>query len=206
MAYYGIALGGNKRNWAFWDNFYASANTAGNIDYAAHLKTRHKGLPFKFDGCNEDWQNYFSQEMPTGEPVVGDVFATHWINAGTDVSKLIVHIKRAAPAGTVITVGVRDATGATIGTDVDVPLDTPGYIKVPVDELLQTNGTVQMIYTAAGTSVGVPAASPGGLDMACFAIFADLFNGHDEAPCVCCVPKCDVPTPTPECFTPTRGC
>jgi hypothetical protein len=76
MARYGIALGGNKRNWPMWDNLYASGNTAGDIKYAAHLKVRDYVLPLEFDGQDCDWQAYVEQEVNGGAFVIGDVIAT----------------------------------------------------------------------------------------------------------------------------------
>jgi hypothetical protein len=213
MAVYGVALGGNKRTGGMWpgySNLYASGNTAGNIDYAAHLKTRHKGLPFVWNGAGDDWQSWLHQETATGTLLVGDQLQTHWLNEGTNVEALYIHNKVAAAAATPgnatavppvlptaatsIRVEIVNAAGVVVGTPATVNLTVPGFSKVPVGLLLQTNSFVRV------TLLG------GDLTTACFAAFADLFNAFDEHPCSCFVPGCDVPTPSPECFTPSSTC
>jgi hypothetical protein len=203
MAVYGVALGGNKRNWPGWDNLYASGNTAGRIDYSAHLKNRHKGLPFVWNGAGDDWQNWLHQETPNGELVVGDELITHWISEGTNVEAIYIHNKVAAagnptatpPAPPVtIEVSVVDATGAVVGPVTPVALSATGFTKIDVDTLFQTNSQIRVKVTG------------GDFTTACLAIIADLFNAFDEHPCSCFVPGCEVPTPEPQCFTPSSTC
>lgn len=190
MARYSIALGGNKRNW-FWDNLYASANTAGNIKYAAHMMTRHKGPMMEFDGGGHNMQSYYKQEMAGGTPQVNDEFDFVWLNSGTDVRAIYIHNKVAA-AGTRIAVQVRDSsTGALVGAATTVDLSTVGFTKVTGGGLLQNNAAAQVVLKA------------GDLTATCFGYVVDLFTAYSEAPCSCAPVACAVPMPDPTCFNPT---
>ncbi len=190
MARYGIALGGNKRNWPMWDNLYASGNTAGDIKYAAHLKVRDYVLPLEFDGQDCDWQAYVEQEVAGGMFTVGDVVDTHWINEGTHINRVVLHNKRAVP-GLTLDAQFFDTAGVAVGPVIALNLATEGFTGLggPGNNIaMPKNGSLQIKITA------------GVLEDACFGLYVDLVDFKSQHPCVCPVEKCDVPDPTPECF------
>ena len=192
MARYGIALGGNKRNFPEWDNLYASGNTAGFIHYAAHLMTRHKVLPVNLDFNHPNWHSWMKQEVAGGALVVGDILDVVWINPGTHVEKIAVH-KKNADAATVVTVRLRDDLGAVIGTDFDVQLGALGAFHVQaIGQTFQRAGSVQIVLKT------------GSLEGACFALMTELVNFYSEYGCACDNVACDVPVPVPTCFDSIR--
>jgi hypothetical protein len=193
MARYGIAQGGNKRNFPQWDNLYSSARE-GFIHYASHLMTRHKVIPLNFDGAHGNWHSYFKQEMPSGHPVLNDEFDMLWLNAGSRINSIVIHNKVVAPAATAVTVRIEDTAGVVVLAAVTVPLTTAGWVSIPVNLLLTQNASVVVKHTAG------PAGS---LEQTCFTVFADLVNYYSEHECSCATTFCDVTMPNPVCFTPT---
>lgn len=193
MARYGIALGGDKRNFPEWDNLYASGNNAGFIHYASHLMSRHKVLPFNFDHDHPNWQSWLKQEVAGGVLAVNDIVDVVWINPGTLVQHIAIHKKKLSDAAAVVTVRLRDETGATIGTDFDVdlgataPANTPYHVQ-GVERLFQRGGSVQLLLKT------------GSLEHTCFSLFTSLLNFHSEHGCSCDVAACAVPIPVPVCF------
>jgi hypothetical protein len=193
MAHYSVAVGGNKRHFA-WDNLYASGNTAGDIRYTPHHAVRQFVLPMDFNGTNQDWQAYFNMEVANGTPLVGDTFDWYWLNNGTEVKRLVVHNRRAAP-GVAVAFTIRDAAGAVVGAPIAADLSVEGYINlgVAVDAAMPTNGTVQMEVVA------------GDIRGACFSTFVELTDFHSDKHCGCAPVACDTPMPEPVCFTPAQG-
>ena len=197
MARYGIALGGDKRNFPEWDNLYASANGAGFIHYASHLMARHKVLPFNFDYDHPNWQSWLKQEVAGATLVVNDIVDVMWINPGTLVEHISIHKKKTSTGPAVVTVRLRDDTGATIGTDFDVDLGataspTAPYQVQAIGQMFQRAGSVQLVLKT------------GSLDHTCFSVFTSLVNFHSEHGCSCDTEVCDVPTPVPTCFNSIR--
>ncbi|MGL5248466.1 MAG: hypothetical protein ACRC8U_09750 [Brooklawnia sp.] len=197
MARYGIALGGDKRNFPEWDNLYASGNGAGFIHYASHLMARHKVLPFNFDHDHPNWQSWLKQEVAGAALVVNDIVDVMWINPGTLVEHIAIHKKKLSGAPCVVTVRLRDNTGATIGTDFDVDLGSTApagvtYHVQGISAIFQKPGSVQLLLKT------------GSLEHTCFSVFTSLVNFHSEHGCSCDVEVCEVPTPTPTCFNSIR--
>ncbi len=193
MARYGIAQGGNKRNFPEWDNLYSSARN-GFIHYASHLMTRHKVIPLNFDGSHPNWQSYFKQETPTGSPALNDEFDMVWLNVGSFVNAVVIQNKRVGPAGTTVSVRIEDTAGVVVAAPVTVDLAVLGWTRIPVDVMLTQNASVVVKHTAG------PASS---LEETCFTVFADLVNFYSEHECSCTTVFCDVQMPDPLCFTPT---
>ena len=192
MAHYGIALGGNKRNFPGWDNLYASGNTAGDIKYSGHMMVRHKAPVFDFDGTSSQWQSYFKMETPNQKYLVGDFVDVHWINQGTHINRIVVQNKTAASAGTAIKVRVRDSAGAVVGPVMTVDLTVVGYTGLGganIDVAMPLNGAVEIELTG------------GDLTTACFAIGVDLVTFASATQCGCIAVPCDSPAPAAQCFT-----
>jgi hypothetical protein len=189
MARYGIAQGGDKRNFPQWDNLYSSARH-GFIHYASHLMTRHKVIPLNFDGAHGTWTNYFKQEVAGGFPQVNDEFDVLWLNAGSHMSRIAIHNKNAA-AGVTATVRIEDTAGVVVSPPVVLNLATAGWVNIPLDVFLVQNASVVIKLTA------------GDLRDTCFTVFASLENYFSEHECSCAAVACDVPMPSPVCFTPT---
>jgi hypothetical protein len=190
---YGIARGGNKRNFPGWDNIYASSNTAGNIKYAGHL-TRRNFQPFlHVDFGSTDWQNWLQMESQTGTLLAADNDSLDviWLNAGTQLNRIVVEHKKATP-GVTASVQVYDETGATVGDPLLVDFATPGYTGLGGAELnlgMPKNGYVRMT------------AVTGNLATVCFTVMADLVTFYTDFTCGCEPAPCVVTIPEPDCFT-----
>ena len=154
-------------------------------------------LPFNFDYDHPNWQSWLKQEVAGGALVVNDVLDVMWINPGTLVNNIAIHRKKLGDVPTVVTVRLRDAAGATIGTDVDVEVGSaanpaaPYFVHV-VNQPFQNAGSVQLVLKS------------GTLEHTCFSVFTELVNFHSEHGCSCDVETCDVPTPVPTCFNAIR--
>jgi len=192
MARYGIAQGGNKRNFPEWDNLYSSARD-GFIHYASHLMTRHKVIPLNFDGGHPNWQSYFKQEVAGGKLVQDDELDMVWLNAGSFVNRVVVQNKRIPGGTTTIEVRVQAEDGTVLVAPVAVPLTALGWQVIPVNAMLSKNASVVMKVTGADPE----------MDEVCLTVFAELVNFNSEHECSCLSSPCDVLLPNPVCFTPT---
>ena len=192
MARYGIAQGGDKRNFPEWDNLYASGRN-GFIHYASHLMTRHKVIPMNFDGAHPNWQSYFKQEVAGGALVQNDELDMVWLNAGSFVNRIVVQNKRIPGGVTTITMRVEAEDGTVLVPTVAVPLTALGWTVIPVNAMISKNASVVMKVTGATPE----------MSEVCITVFADLVNFYSEHECSCLSSPCDVPMPNPVCFTPT---
>ena len=191
---YGIARGGNKRNFPGWDNIYASSNTAGNIKYAGHLTTRHYVVPLHVDFGATDWQNWLHMESQNGTLLAAnnDSLDLVWLNAGTQLNRIVIEHKKALP-GVTASVQVHDETGATVGAPLVVDFSVAGYTGLGGEELnlgMPKNGYVRM------------KAVTGDLATTCFTVMVDLVTFYTDFNCGCEPAPCVVTMPTPDCFVP----
>jgi hypothetical protein len=191
---FGIALGGNKRNFP-WDNILASANTAGDLNYAGHIPERHFVIPREFDGTSFEVREWLRMETPTGNVVANDTLDLIYINEGSQVRTVVVHNKKVAPGTTVSFRFVNNTTGAPIGAAIPVDLAVLGYTGLGVADLklpIPANASLRM------TLVG------GDLRTSCFGVFVELVDFKSRKDCGCMPLDCDVPPlPTPNCFSAT---
>lgn len=189
---YGLALGGNKRNFP-WDNILASANTAGDINYAGHIPERHFVLPYEFDGASFGIREWMHMETPTGNVVVGDTIDTAYINEGSQIRTLVIHNKRVATGTTVSFRFVNNETGAPIGVAFPVDLAVVGYTGLGVADLklpIPVNASLRMTLVS------------GDLRLACFGVFTELVDFKSRHDCGCAPLDCIPPAlPTPNCFS-----
>lgn len=101
MAKYNIYLGGNKRNVAaygdaMWDAGLDPADQ--HVEYAAHLKTRHKTMQFYYDDGHEHMRMWYRQKG-LGVLPVGDELGVILLAAGSFVNNIVFHNKKALPEG-----------------------------------------------------------------------------------------------------------
>lgn len=115
-----IYLGGNKRHYlgdSMWDS--DSTPSDRHVEYAAHLKVRHKCVQYHFDGAHEHTQMYLRQhEMADFD--VNDEVAVILLAEGSHLQNVVFHNKKPAP-GVKISVLVN-------GTASDKPTDLPGLL------------------------------------------------------------------------------
>lgn len=103
MAKYNIYLGGNKRNIAqngdaMWDAGLDPADQ--HVEYAAHLKTRHKTLQFYYDDGHEHLRMWYRQKG-LGVLPVGDELGVILLAAGSYVNNIVFHNKKQMEEGKV---------------------------------------------------------------------------------------------------------
>lgn len=103
MAKYNIYLGGNKRNIAqngdaMWDAGLDPADQ--HVEYAAHLKTRHKTLRFYYDDGHEHLRMWYRQKG-LGVLPVGDELGVILLAAGSYVNNIVFHNKKQMEEGKV---------------------------------------------------------------------------------------------------------
>nr|DAR25208.1 MAG TPA: hypothetical protein [Caudoviricetes sp.] len=110
MAKYNIYLGGNKRvitahGEAMMDSGLDPADQ--HVEYAAHLKTRHKTMQFYYDDGHEHMRMWYRQKG-LGVLPVGDELGVILLAAGSFVNNIVFHNKKALPEGklTIILNGV----------------------------------------------------------------------------------------------------
>lgn len=103
MAKYNIYLGGNKRNNvqygdAMWDAGLDPADQ--HVEYAAHLKTRHKTLQFYYDDGHEHMRMWY-RTKGLGVLPVGDELGVILLAAGSYVNNIVFHNKKQMDEGKV---------------------------------------------------------------------------------------------------------
>lgn len=101
MAKYNIYLGGNKRNIAqygdaMWDAGLDPADQ--HVEYAAHLKTRHKTMQFYYDDGHEHMRMWYRQKG-LGVLPVGDELGVILLAAGSFVNNIVFHNKKQMDEG-----------------------------------------------------------------------------------------------------------
>ena len=101
MAKYNIYLGGNKRNIAqygdaMWDAGLDPADQ--HVEYAAHLKTRHKTIQFYYDDGHEHMRMWYRQKG-LGVLPVGDELGVILLAAGSYVNNIVFHNKKQMEEG-----------------------------------------------------------------------------------------------------------
>jgi hypothetical protein len=196
MALYSIARGGNKRNFPMLgDHMYSTANTFGNLKYDGALPRRHLQLYTHFDGGTADIRNFVRQETPGNKFLPTDMINLAWINEGTEVHKWVVNVKGIA-AGTTGEFQLYNDLGVAVGPVVAVDFAVKGYVNLGgADDnvAMPTNGTLRLKLLT------------GSLEEACFDIVTSLTSYYLEDACSCNPPPCDVPAPTPMCFSTQRG-
>lgn len=101
MAKYNIYLGGNKRNNtqygdAMWDSGLDPADQ--HVEYAAHLKTRHKTLQFYYDDGHQHMRMWYDQKG-LGVLPVGDELGVILLAAGSYVNNIVFHNKKQMDGG-----------------------------------------------------------------------------------------------------------
>lgn len=101
MAKYNIYLGGNKRHTvgngdAMWDAGLDPADQ--HVEYAAHLKTRHKTMQFYYDDGHEHMRMWYRQKGLTVLPV-DDELGVILLAAGSFVNNIVVHNKKPVSDG-----------------------------------------------------------------------------------------------------------
>ena len=117
MAKYNIYLGGNKRNNAqygdaMWDAGLDPADQ--HVEYAAHLKTRHKTVQYYYDDGHEHMRMWYRQKG-LGVLPVGDELGVVLLAAGSYVDHIVFHNKKQMEEGKV--------TVILNGTASDAPTD-----------------------------------------------------------------------------------
>ena len=191
MANYGIALGGNKRNFPGWDNMYASANSAGDIKYDGALPTRSWQIGMHFDGVRGDWQSWLKQETPTGTLAVGDTLDFVWINEGTEVHKSVINVRKLA-LGVTGVFQLFTAAGAPVGAAIPVDFGVLGFVcLVGADKNIAMTENGSLRFTL----------KTGDLTLTCFDVVTSLTSFKLDETCSCAPPPCAVPTPQPLCFS-----
>lgn len=110
MAKYNVYLGGNRRiNVAYGEPMRDSGLDPADqhVEYAAHLKTRHKTLQFYYDDGHENWRMWYRQKG-LGTLPVGDELGAILTAAGSYVNNIVFHNKKALEDGklTIILNGV----------------------------------------------------------------------------------------------------
>lgn len=115
---YNIYLGGNKRGVvergdALWDSGLDPADQ--HVEYAAHLKTRHKTMQFYYDDGGEHMRMWYRQKG-LGVLPVGDELGMILLAAGSMVRDIVLHNKKALAEGK-LTVILNGKAG-------DAPADT----------------------------------------------------------------------------------
>lgn len=103
MAKYNIYLGGNKRNIAqhgdaMWDAGLDPADQ--HVEYAAHLKTRHKTIQFYYDDGHEHLRMWYRQKG-LGILPAGDELGVILLAAGSYVNNIVFHNKKQMEEGRV---------------------------------------------------------------------------------------------------------
>lgn len=93
---YNIYLGGNKRNNvqngdAMWDSGLDPADQ--HVEYAAHLKTRHKTMQFYYDDGGEHMRMWYRQKG-LGVLPVNDELGVILLAAGSMVNNIVLHNKK----------------------------------------------------------------------------------------------------------------
>lgn len=101
MAKYNIYLGGNKRNIAqygdaMWDAGLDPADQ--HVEYAAHLKTRHKTMQFYYDDGHEHMRMWYRQKG-LGVLPEGDELGVILLAAGSFVNNIVFHNKKQMEEG-----------------------------------------------------------------------------------------------------------
>lgn len=97
---FNIFEGGNLRLTP-WDPFYESGNRPADthVEYAAHLKTKHKVVPFFFDNDSEAMQRYYragaQSDLIQGGIAVGDSLGLVLLAEGSFMEHLVFHNKKA---------------------------------------------------------------------------------------------------------------
>lgn len=245
MAKYNIYLGGNKRNVAaygdaMWDSGLTPADQ--HVEYAAHLKTRHKTMQFYYDDGHEHMRMWYRQKG-LGVLPVGDELGVILLAAGSMINNIVLHNKKPAEgkisvilngtagleptddaayaeklkeakdalakaqaqantnptdkglkaAVTAAKKAVADAEKAVAdanNTEVakfEVDLSKVGYVVVPTNEFLQTNGDITV------------KVDEGSLSGACFTVSASVESHNDQHGCSCYQAPCDTVYPDPLC-------
>lgn len=152
---YNIYLGGNKRNIAangdaMWDSGLDPANQ--HVEYAAHLKTRHKTLQFYYDDGHEHTRMWYRQKG-LGVLPVGDELGVILMAAGSYVNNIVFHNKKALEEGK-LTIILNGVAG-------DAPADSAALteaVKTAKDELADAQAALNTDPTNAGKKSAVTAA------------------------------------------------
>lgn len=137
-----IYLGGNKRNVAqngdaMWDAGLEPANQ--HVEYAAHLKTRHKTMQFYYDDGHEHMRMWYRQKG-LGILPEGDELGVILLAAGSEVRELVFHNKKQMAEGK-LTVILNGLAG-------DAPQDFDA-LQNAVDEAKEALGKAQAAANVA---------------------------------------------------------
>lgn len=98
---YSLYLGGNKRSVVERGDAMRDAGldpVDQHVEYAAHLKTRHKTLQFYYDDGHEHIRMWYRQKG-LGVLPVGDEIETHLLAAGSMINDIVFHNKKAVESG-----------------------------------------------------------------------------------------------------------
>jgi hypothetical protein len=150
--------------------------------------------------------------MTTGAPVAGDTFDWYFLNEGTEIERIVIHNKRAAP-GLTVELRAYAYDGTPMTAPVTYNLATAGFLGLGTP--IRGVGPVSGAQGAEQATVDVPvhAGIPhngvlqlkvvaGDLTQACFTSFLTLTDYYSAKGCACEVVECDVNFPDPLCFNP----
>ncbi len=152
---YNIYLGGNKRvnareGESMWNAGLDPANQ--HVEYAAHLKTRHKTMQYYYDDGHEHTRMWYRQEG-LGVLPVGDELGLILLAAGSRIRDIVFHNKKALAEGKVEVI--------LNGLAGDTPVDTSTLtdaVKTAKDELAAAQAKANTDPTNQGLKTAVTAA------------------------------------------------
>lgn len=155
MSKYNIYLGGNKRNIAqngdaMWDAGLDPADQ--HVEYAAHLKTRHKTIQFYYDDGHEHMRMWYRQKGLNILPV-GDELGVILLAAGSYVNNIVFHNKKQMDEGKIKLI--------LNGTASDAPTDLSGLVdkvQEAKDALAKAQATLNTDPTNKGSKAAVTKA------------------------------------------------
>lgn len=174
---YKVYEGGNLRLMP-WDALYKADNVSPehHVEYAAHLKTKHKVVPLFFDAADEAWQRYFRVEVPNGFQVDDELGVT-LLAEGTYLEHLVFHNKSAVPGATAQIVIYGVVADTPVGTLVSIRDDAQAARTAANTARTAANTALTTAVTNAGTDptgaqVAAIAAAQSDLDAADAALAA----------------------------------
>lgn len=152
---YNVYLGGNKRvitahGDAMWDSGLDPADQ--HVEYAAHLKTRHKTMQYYYDDGGTHTRMWYRQKG-LGVLPVGDELGVILLAAGSRVRDIVFHNKKAVSEGK-LTIILNGIAG-------DAPADNAALheaVDAAKAELADAQATLNTDPTNAGKKSAVAAA------------------------------------------------
>lgn len=155
MAKYNIYLGGNKRNTtqygdAMWDAGLDPADQ--HVEYAAHLKTRHKTMQFYYDDGHEHMRMWYRQKG-LGVLPEGDELGVILLAAGSFINNIVFHNKKQMAEGKLQI--ILNGKAGDAPTDLSDLLDAVAKAK---DDLAKAQAKANTAPTDKGLKAAVTAA------------------------------------------------